>query len=154
MTTVQVALPDELFSTVRKSPDEVAVEMRLALAIRWYAQGVVTQGQGAEIAGLDRAGERDVEHARAASARAVVEDSASVGMSDGASDDLRFARVEAPSSDALGHGQVRHDLDGTRGAQLLDRRIARSAGLDLREHRGRHQDGPSQRREQVEAVNP
>ncbi len=55
MTTVHVALPEELFSSVRRSPDEVAAEMRLALAIRWYAQGVVTQGQGAEVAGLDRA---------------------------------------------------------------------------------------------------
>jgi predicted HTH domain antitoxin len=55
MTTVHVALPEDLFSTVRKSPDEVASEMRLALAIRWYAQGLVSQGHGAHIAGLDRA---------------------------------------------------------------------------------------------------
>lgn len=54
MTTVHVALPEELFSSVRKSPDEIAEEMRLALAIRWYAQGLVSQGQGASIAGLDR----------------------------------------------------------------------------------------------------
>lgn len=54
MTTVQVALPEELFGSVHKSPDEVAQEMRLALAIRWYAQGVVSQGQGAELAALTR----------------------------------------------------------------------------------------------------
>jgi predicted HTH domain antitoxin len=54
MTTVHVALPEELFSSVRRSPEEVAVEMRLALAIRWYAQGLVSQGLGAQMAGLGR----------------------------------------------------------------------------------------------------
>ena len=54
MTTVKVALPDELFSAVRRSPDEVAMEMRLALAIRWYAQGHISQGAGAELAAMTR----------------------------------------------------------------------------------------------------
>jgi len=54
MTTVKVPVPDELFSTVRRTPDEVADEMRLALAIRWYAQGLVSQGAGASLAGLTR----------------------------------------------------------------------------------------------------
>jgi predicted HTH domain antitoxin len=53
--TVQVTLPDGIFSTVRRSPEEVAQEMRLALAIRWYAQGVISQGAGAELSGLSRA---------------------------------------------------------------------------------------------------
>lgn len=55
MTTVQVALPDELFATMRKSPGEVADEMRVAAAAIWYAKGLITQGQGAEIAHLSRA---------------------------------------------------------------------------------------------------
>ena len=54
MTMVTVPVPDELFSTVRRGPDEVAAEMRLALAIRWYAQGLVSQGAGASLAGLSR----------------------------------------------------------------------------------------------------
>jgi predicted HTH domain antitoxin len=54
MTTVTVPVPDELFSAVRRSPDEVAAEMRLALAIRWYAQGMISQGAGASLAGLSR----------------------------------------------------------------------------------------------------
>lgn len=54
MTTVPVPVPDELFSTVRRTPDEVAAEMRLALAIRWYAQGLISQGAGAVLAGLSR----------------------------------------------------------------------------------------------------
>ena len=55
MTNVTVALPDEIFSSVRRSPDEVANEMRLALAIRWYSRGLISQGKGAEIASLSRA---------------------------------------------------------------------------------------------------
>lgn len=54
MTTVPVPVPDELFSAVRRTPDEVAAEMRLALAIRWYAQGTISQGAGANLAGLSR----------------------------------------------------------------------------------------------------
>jgi predicted HTH domain antitoxin len=55
MTTVQVALPDDVFSTMHKSPGEVADEMRVAAATIWYAKGLISQGQGAEIAGLSRA---------------------------------------------------------------------------------------------------
>lgn len=54
MTTVQAALPDDLFSSMRMSPDEVAREMRLTLAVRWYGQGLISQGLGAELAGLPR----------------------------------------------------------------------------------------------------
>jgi predicted HTH domain antitoxin len=28
--------------------------MRIAVAVRWYAQGLISQGKGAEIAGLTR----------------------------------------------------------------------------------------------------
>jgi predicted HTH domain antitoxin len=54
MTTVTVRVPDELFTAVRRTPDAVADEMRLALAIRWYAQGLISQGAGASLAGLSR----------------------------------------------------------------------------------------------------
>ena len=54
MTTLTVALPEGVFEAVRKAPDEVAKEMRIAVAVRWYAQGLVSQGKGAEIADLTR----------------------------------------------------------------------------------------------------
>jgi predicted HTH domain antitoxin len=54
MTTVQVALPDEVFSTMRMSPGQVADEMRVAVATIWYAKGLISQGQGAEIARMTR----------------------------------------------------------------------------------------------------
>jgi hypothetical protein len=54
MTTVQIALPDEVFSTMHMSPGEVADEMRVAAAAIWYAKGLISQGQGAEIARMSR----------------------------------------------------------------------------------------------------
>ncbi len=60
MTVVHVVFDTDVFATLRKSPDEVAREMRLAAAILWYAQGRVSQGRAAELAGLSRAEFLDV----------------------------------------------------------------------------------------------
>ena len=55
MARVVFDFPPDVFSALRKSPEEFAGEMRLAAAIHWYSQGVISQGKAAEIAGLDRA---------------------------------------------------------------------------------------------------
>ena len=55
MTTLTIDLPEEIFATLRRSPREVEREVRLAAAIDWYRQGLVSQGRGAEIAGVPRA---------------------------------------------------------------------------------------------------
>jgi predicted HTH domain antitoxin len=47
-------LSEEVFSALRRSPDEFAREMRLAAAIHWYSRGDVSQERAAQIAGLDR----------------------------------------------------------------------------------------------------
>jgi predicted HTH domain antitoxin len=55
MTKVILELPDEIFSTLRRSPEEFVAELRLAGAIHWYERrGVVSQEKAAHIAGLDR----------------------------------------------------------------------------------------------------
>lgn len=54
MTTLEVPLPDDVFAALRRSPDELAREMRLAAAIHWYQQGVVSMEKAASIAGLTR----------------------------------------------------------------------------------------------------
>jgi predicted HTH domain antitoxin len=36
------------------TPEEFAQDLRLAAAIHWYSRGEISQGRGAEIAGLDR----------------------------------------------------------------------------------------------------
>jgi predicted HTH domain antitoxin len=54
MKSVTVELPDETFAAARRSPPEVARDMRLALAALWYEQGLVSQGMAARIADLSR----------------------------------------------------------------------------------------------------
>jgi len=54
MQTVTMELPEEVFSALRRSPDEFAREMRLAAAIHWYSRGELSQEKAAQIAGLDR----------------------------------------------------------------------------------------------------
>jgi predicted HTH domain antitoxin len=51
---MQVDLPIEVFSALRRSPEEFVREMRLAAAIHWYGRGEVSQEKAAQIAGLDR----------------------------------------------------------------------------------------------------
>jgi predicted HTH domain antitoxin len=55
MATVTVQVPDSAFSALRRSPEEFAREMRIAAAIQWYHQELISQGMAAEIAGLSRA---------------------------------------------------------------------------------------------------
>ncbi len=55
MRTITIELPDSLSQRVAASDQEVARAARLALAIRWYDQGLISQGRVAEIAGLTRA---------------------------------------------------------------------------------------------------
>lgn len=55
MTTITLEVDPSAFSALRLSPGEFAQEMRIAAAVQWYAQGVVSQGKAAELAGLTRA---------------------------------------------------------------------------------------------------
>jgi predicted HTH domain antitoxin len=54
MKTISIDLPETVFSALRKDPDELAKEMRIAAALKWYEIGEISQGQAAEIAGLSR----------------------------------------------------------------------------------------------------
>ena len=56
MTMISVELPDDVFALVRKSPNEMAREFKLAAAMRWYEQGLVSQEKAAHIAGMNRWG--------------------------------------------------------------------------------------------------
>lgn len=53
--TIEIAMPDDVFLGMRKSPLELASELRLAAAVKWYETGTVSQGKAAEISGLSRA---------------------------------------------------------------------------------------------------
>ena len=54
MVTLQIQLPEEAFSALRRSPDEMVGDMRLAAAIHWYSRGLISQERAAQVAGLDR----------------------------------------------------------------------------------------------------
>ena len=54
MRTITIELPDELPAEVAASDESLAREFRLAAAIYWYDRGLISQGKGAEIAGLTR----------------------------------------------------------------------------------------------------
>ncbi|HEX4952037.1 MAG TPA: UPF0175 family protein [Thermoanaerobaculia bacterium] len=54
MATLTLELPEDVFSALRRSPEDFAKELRLAAAIHWYSRGQVSQEKAARIAGLDR----------------------------------------------------------------------------------------------------
>jgi hypothetical protein len=54
MAVVTIDVPERTFIGLGESPEGFARAMRLAAAIFWYARGEISQGKGAEIAGLSR----------------------------------------------------------------------------------------------------
>jgi predicted HTH domain antitoxin len=54
MTRVTIELPDETVAALKRSPEELGNEVRLASAIDWYRRGLISQGRAAEIAGVPR----------------------------------------------------------------------------------------------------
>ena len=52
--TFTIELPESLLTPFAGTPEAFAREVRLAAAIEWYREGRVSQGMGAEIAGLSR----------------------------------------------------------------------------------------------------
>ncbi len=64
MTSVTIQLPDELPSSLHRSPIELEKDIKLAAAIDWYRQGLVSQGRAADLAGLPRAAFLDALAAR------------------------------------------------------------------------------------------
>jgi predicted HTH domain antitoxin len=55
MRTITIELPDNLPLAIGASDEALARQARLDLAILWYDRGLISQGKGAEIAGLTRA---------------------------------------------------------------------------------------------------
>jgi predicted HTH domain antitoxin len=56
MKTITIEMPDGATPLDWCSEDDFPDQLRLAAAIFWYDRGLISQGEGAEIAGLTRAG--------------------------------------------------------------------------------------------------
>lgn len=56
MPTVTLDLPEDVFSALRRTPEEFGQALREAAAIHWYQRGIVSQEKAAMIAGMDRIG--------------------------------------------------------------------------------------------------
>jgi predicted HTH domain antitoxin len=54
MTTLAINLPEEVFSSLKYTPNEFIKQMRLTSAIYWYAKGKISQEKAAMIAEMDR----------------------------------------------------------------------------------------------------
>ena len=54
MKTISIDIPESAVFPVSASDEDFARGLRLAAAIFWYDKGLISQGKGAEIAGLTR----------------------------------------------------------------------------------------------------
>jgi hypothetical protein len=51
---VNIELSEGVLPILRTTPEDFVWQMRLAAAVKWYEIGRVSQGKGAELAGLSR----------------------------------------------------------------------------------------------------
>lgn len=52
--TLRIEIDDEVLAALHKSPEELASEMRVAAAAKWYEIGAISQEKAAQMAGLSR----------------------------------------------------------------------------------------------------
>ena len=48
-------MPDTALGALRKTPAELAVELKEAAVCKWYEQGLISQGKAAELLDISRA---------------------------------------------------------------------------------------------------
>jgi hypothetical protein len=51
---LEIQIPDQTVAGLSREPEELAAELRIAAAVKWYELGRVSQEVAAEVAGLSR----------------------------------------------------------------------------------------------------
>lgn len=54
MQALRIDMDDDVLLGLQRTPEELARELRLAAAVKWYEMGTVSQEKAAQIAGLNR----------------------------------------------------------------------------------------------------
>lgn len=54
MQALRIDIDDDVLLGLQRTPEELAGELRLAAAVKWYEMGTVSQEKAAQIAGLNR----------------------------------------------------------------------------------------------------
>jgi hypothetical protein len=52
---IKIKMDEDIFLGMNKHPNELASDMRLAAAVKWYELRLITQSMAARVAGLSRA---------------------------------------------------------------------------------------------------
>ncbi|PIU32907.1 MAG: hypothetical protein COT06_00250 [Syntrophobacteraceae bacterium CG07_land_8_20_14_0_80_61_8] len=55
MKTIAFEVPEGVLASLRYNTDQFGRQLRLAAAVKWYEQGMLSQGRAADIAGVSRA---------------------------------------------------------------------------------------------------
>jgi predicted HTH domain antitoxin len=75
MKTITIEIPDHVDLPFAGSNEELARALRIAAAIQWYQEELISQGKAAEIAGLSRADFLDaLYHAKVPACQVSIED--------------------------------------------------------------------------------
>lgn len=54
MQALRIDMDDDVLLGLQRTAEELAVDLRLAAAVKWYEMGTVSQEKAAQIAGLNR----------------------------------------------------------------------------------------------------
>jgi predicted HTH domain antitoxin len=52
---IEIELPDDISAALKEDAGNLASQVRLAAAVKWYELGRLSQGKAAQVAGLSRA---------------------------------------------------------------------------------------------------
>jgi len=55
MKKIAFEVPEGVLASLRYNADQFGSQLRLAAAVKWYEQGMLSQGRAADIAGVSRA---------------------------------------------------------------------------------------------------